>query len=196
MRSEAYQGITRKSTFIECSSLPMEYAEIRISSAEVVFAACRFQHVLGPECENCEHTMPRDTLCGCAVAAEAKGSRALASTLTTTSQRFSPWRTDCPSSRHQSWASTLSPRTLQRGPLGKSRVSHGASLQWRPSFTRSRLSSVATHTVTGQKVAMKYISKAAIHHTKMKTRVKQEVEYMRTLKHPHIIKLCVSTTHS
>lgn len=51
--------------------------------------------------------------------------------------------------------------------------------------------SVATHTITGQKVAMKYISKAVIHMTKTKTRVQREVEYMRTLRHPHIIKLYV-----
>jgi carbon catabolite-derepressing protein kinase len=36
---------------------------------------------------------------------------------------------------------------------------------------------------------MKYISKAVIHMTKTKTRVQREVEYMRTLRHPHIIKL-------
>ncbi|KAF7971023.1 hypothetical protein HWV62_22215 [Athelia sp. TMB] len=48
---------------------------------------------------------------------------------------------------------------------------------------------MATHTVTGHKVAMKYISKAVIQATKTKTRVQREVEYMRTLRHPHIIKL-------
>jgi carbon catabolite-derepressing protein kinase len=53
---------------------------------------------------------------------------------------------------------------------------------------------VATHTITGQKVAMKYISKAVIHMTKTKTRVQREVEYMRTLRHPHIIKLYVLQT--
>lgn len=40
---------------------------------------------------------------------------------------------------------------------------------------------------------MKYISKAVIHMTKTKTRVQREVEYMRTLRHPHIIKLYVHT---
>ncbi|EGN93677.1 hypothetical protein SERLA73DRAFT_97615 [Serpula lacrymans var. lacrymans S7.3] len=48
---------------------------------------------------------------------------------------------------------------------------------------------MALHTITGQKVAMKYISKAVIHMTRTKTRVQREVEYMRTLRHPHIIKL-------
>lgn len=38
---------------------------------------------------------------------------------------------------------------------------------------------------------MKYISKAVIQMTKTKTRVQREVEYMRALRHPHIIKLCV-----
>ncbi|KAG5341666.1 hypothetical protein C0989_008161 [Termitomyces sp. Mn162] len=48
---------------------------------------------------------------------------------------------------------------------------------------------MATHTVTGHKVAMKYISKAVIHRERTKTRVRREFEYMRTLRHPHIIKL-------
>ncbi|KXN86004.1 Carbon catabolite-derepressing protein kinase [Leucoagaricus sp. SymC.cos] len=48
---------------------------------------------------------------------------------------------------------------------------------------------MAQHTVTGHLVAMKYISKAVIHREKTKTRVRREYEYMRTLRHPHIIKL-------
>ncbi|KAF5345498.1 hypothetical protein D9757_013510 [Collybiopsis confluens] len=48
---------------------------------------------------------------------------------------------------------------------------------------------VATHTVTGHTVAMKYISKAAISRGKTKDRVRREYDYMRLLKHPHIIKL-------
>ncbi|KAG6809896.1 hypothetical protein H0H92_014215 [Tricholoma furcatifolium] len=48
---------------------------------------------------------------------------------------------------------------------------------------------MATHTITGHKVAMKYISKAVIHREKTKSRVRREFEYMRTLRHPHIIKL-------
>ena len=39
---------------------------------------------------------------------------------------------------------------------------------------------------------MKYISKAVILREKTKTRVRREFEYMRTLRHPHIIKLSVS----
>ncbi|KAF9055663.1 kinase-like domain-containing protein [Panaeolus papilionaceus] len=48
---------------------------------------------------------------------------------------------------------------------------------------------MAIHTITGHKVAMKYISKAEIQREKTKTRVRREFEYMRTLRHPHIIKL-------
>jgi len=50
---------------------------------------------------------------------------------------------------------------------------------------------VATHTLTGHKVAMKFISKQVIHATRTRDRVQREVEYMRTLRHPHIIKLYV-----
>ncbi|PCH34349.1 snf 1 [Wolfiporia cocos MD-104 SS10] len=48
---------------------------------------------------------------------------------------------------------------------------------------------MAVHTITGHHVAMKFISKQVIAATKTKTRVQREVEYMRTLRHPHIIKL-------
>jgi len=49
--------------------------------------------------------------------------------------------------------------------------------------------SVAEHVITGHRVAMKYISKAVIQREKTKTRVRREYEYMRTLRHAHIIKL-------
>lgn len=48
---------------------------------------------------------------------------------------------------------------------------------------------MAVHTVTGHKVAMKCISKAGTQREKTKTRVRREFEYLRTLQHPHIIKL-------
>lgn len=48
---------------------------------------------------------------------------------------------------------------------------------------------VAKHTITGHTVAMKFLSKEVIHREKTKSRVQREVEYMRALRHPHIIKL-------
>ncbi|KAJ3489603.1 hypothetical protein NLI96_g2035 [Meripilus lineatus] len=48
---------------------------------------------------------------------------------------------------------------------------------------------LAVHTVTGHRVAMKFISKQVINQTRTKPRVQREVDYMRTLRHPHIIKL-------
>ena len=53
------------------------------------------------------------------------------------------------------------------------------------------LDKVAYHTITGQKVAMKFLSKEAIIASRTKMRVQREVEYMRMLRHPHIIKLSV-----
>lgn len=55
--------------------------------------------------------------------------------------------------------------------------------------------SEAVHTITGHRVAMKYISKQVINATKTKTRVQREVEYMRMLRHAHIIKLYVPFPH-
>ncbi|KAF8483130.1 kinase-like domain-containing protein [Gautieria morchelliformis] len=48
---------------------------------------------------------------------------------------------------------------------------------------------MATHVLTGQRVAMKYLSKDTINAQGNKTRVLKEVQYMRMLKHPHIVKL-------
>ncbi|KIJ36988.1 hypothetical protein M422DRAFT_61086 [Sphaerobolus stellatus SS14] len=48
---------------------------------------------------------------------------------------------------------------------------------------------MARHIITGQTVAMKYLSKDAIASSGTKMRVLREVQYMRTLKHPHIVKL-------
>jgi carbon catabolite-derepressing protein kinase len=48
---------------------------------------------------------------------------------------------------------------------------------------------LAVHTVTGARVAFKYISKTKINRLKMKMRVNREIEYLRVLRHPHIIKL-------
>ncbi|EKM61864.1 uncharacterized protein PHACADRAFT_191055 [Phanerochaete carnosa HHB-10118-sp] len=45
------------------------------------------------------------------------------------------------------------------------------------------------HTVTGHRVAMKFISKQVINATKTRTRMQREVKYMQTLRHAHIIKL-------
>lgn len=47
----------------------------------------------------------------------------------------------------------------------------------------------ARHIVTDHIVAMKFLSKQVIAATKTKARVQREVEYMRTLRHPHIVKL-------
>ena len=79
---------------------------------------------------------------------------------------------------------------IAEGTFGKVR---SASAQPRVRRRRADIgnlfSLVAMHSVTGHKVAMKFISKRVIHATKTKTRVQREVEYMRALRHPHIIKL-------
>jgi carbon catabolite-derepressing protein kinase len=48
---------------------------------------------------------------------------------------------------------------------------------------------MARHTVTGHLVAMKFLSRALITQHKNKKRVQKEIEYIRALRHPHIIKL-------
>jgi carbon catabolite-derepressing protein kinase len=48
---------------------------------------------------------------------------------------------------------------------------------------------VATHSMTGHKVAMKIINRRKIQHMEMTSRVKREIQYLKVLRHPHIIKL-------
>lgn len=48
---------------------------------------------------------------------------------------------------------------------------------------------LAIHTLTGQKVALKYFSKARIQSMKLGARVIREIQYLRLLDHPHIIKI-------
>ncbi|KZS93182.1 snf 1 [Sistotremastrum niveocremeum HHB9708] len=48
---------------------------------------------------------------------------------------------------------------------------------------------MAIHNVTGHKVAMKYIRKDSITKEDTRNRVQREVDYMRVLRHPHIVKL-------
>ena len=87
----------------------------------------------------------------------------------------------------KSWESTPLRATSLKAPLENqeyvSPPADGDRWLMRPS--------VATHTTTGQRIAMKYSFKAVIHIPKIKTRVQYEVEYMRTLRYPRIIKLYV-----
>ncbi|CAE7055606.1 unnamed protein product [Rhizoctonia solani] len=48
---------------------------------------------------------------------------------------------------------------------------------------------LAIHTLTGQKVALKYFSKARIKNMKLGARVSREIQYLRLLDHPHIVKI-------
>lgn len=85
----------------------------------------------------------------------------------------------------QNWENILFFVMLQKGPLARSRVCFCTS-----QFILHLIDlSVAQHTVTGHIVAMKFISKAVTRREKNKNRVRREYEYMRTLRHPHVIKL-------
>lgn len=48
---------------------------------------------------------------------------------------------------------------------------------------------VAVHSITGQKVALKIINRKKIASLDMAGRVKREIQYLKLLRHPHIIKL-------
>lgn len=48
---------------------------------------------------------------------------------------------------------------------------------------------IATHSITGHEVAMKILSKKKIQNMDMSNRVKREIQYLKVLRHPHIIKL-------
>ncbi|CAG8508634.1 14696_t:CDS:10 [Rhizophagus irregularis] len=48
---------------------------------------------------------------------------------------------------------------------------------------------MAVHSITGHKVAMKFINRKKIANLDMVGRVKREIQYLKLLRHPHIIKL-------
>lgn len=51
---------------------------------------------------------------------------------------------------------------------------------------------LAVHQVSGQKVALKIINRRKLINRDMAGRVEREIQYLQLLRHPHIIKLCVS----
>jgi carbon catabolite-derepressing protein kinase len=55
---------------------------------------------------------------------------------------------------------------------------------------------VAEHCVTGHQVALKFINKNKIKSGDNSARVKREIQYLKVLRHPHIIKLYVGTLSS
>lgn len=56
-------------------------------------------------------------------------------------------------------------------------------------ITGSCVYPVATHAITGHQVALKFINRAKITTPDMNARVKREIQYLKVLRHPHIIKL-------
>ena len=53
---------------------------------------------------------------------------------------------------------------------------------------------LATHQVSGQKVALKIINRKRLVTRDMAGRIEREIQYLQLLRHPHIIKLCVKTS--
>ena len=51
---------------------------------------------------------------------------------------------------------------------------------------------LATHQVSGQKVALKIINRKRLVTRDMAGRIEREIQYLQLLRHPHIIKLYVS----
>jgi carbon catabolite-derepressing protein kinase len=54
---------------------------------------------------------------------------------------------------------------------------------------------LAVHQSTGQQVALKIIARKKLISRDMAGRVEREIEYLQLLRHPHIIKLCVTRRH-
>lgn len=54
---------------------------------------------------------------------------------------------------------------------------------------------LAVHQVTGQKVALKIISRRKLVARDMAGRMEREIQYLQLLRHPHIIKLWVQNLH-
>lgn len=54
---------------------------------------------------------------------------------------------------------------------------------------------LATHQVSGQKVALKIINRKKLVTRDMAGRIEREIQYLQLLRHPHIIKLCVPSAN-
>lgn len=79
-------------------------------------------------------------------------------------------------------------RTLGTGSFGKVKRAYGCGgVGGLESITLT--CTVATHAITGHQVALKFINKNKITSRDMKDRVKREIQYLKVLRHPHIIKL-------
>ena len=86
--------------------------------------------------------------------------------------------------------------TRSRAPVGNIRCSVRKIVsRCPPGYERSKgeqaqlTCAVATHAITGHQVALKFINRAKITTADMNARVKREIQYLKVLRHPHIIKL-------
>ena len=80
-------------------------------------------------------------------------------------------------------------KNLGEGSFGNVKCKRNLSCQQRYHLNDSADVTVAIHTLTDQKVALKYFSKARIKNLKLGARVTREIQYLRLLDHPHIVKM-------
>lgn len=82
-------------------------------------------------------------------------------------------------------------RTLGTGSFGKVKreFSERSAISRLCANMGLSLTPVATHSITGHQVALKLINRAKITTPDMNARVKREIQYLKVLRHPHIIKL-------
>ena len=89
-------------------------------------------------------------------------------------------------------ARTRHPRArhvARRRPLTK----HGAASRGRACTTGpAARSTEATHESTGIKVGVKILNRKKITSMDMVQKIRREIQFLRVLRHPHIIRLCVS----
>ena len=78
---------------------------------------------------------------------------------------------------------------LPSRPVARPSLRHSALLRTPELTVRILHRAVAVHSVTGHKVAMKIINRKKIINMDMTPRVKREIQYLKLLRHPHIIKL-------
>lgn len=90
--------------------------------------------------------------------------------------------------RHQQNTDLQPPPRSGNGGVGQQRFGQYVIIKTlgEGSFGKVKL---AVHQVTGQKVALKIISRRKLVNKDMAGRVEREIQYLQLLRHPHIIKL-------
>ena len=97
-----------------------------------------------------------------------------------------PWHLQRSRLATMSWA-----RPWGSGPLARLKVRYFPAAAPGFAYFDINTRAVATHELTGYKVGVKILNRRKIASLDMAQKIKREIQFLKLLKHPHIIRLCV-----